>query len=77
MDEKYLEMADSDIEATISIALLQSKRFLDESHPDFDGETCVSCGEDIIPERIAMGRFRCVHCQEAVERGNKYLRIKK
>jgi RNA polymerase-binding transcription factor DksA len=28
---------------------------------------CVDCGDDIIPERLAMGRIRCTHCQGALE----------
>jgi hypothetical protein len=39
-----------------------------ETNPDFDGETCVACGTDMIPERLAMGRIRCVLCQTAKEK---------
>lgn len=38
-----------------------------ESHPDFDGETCVECGEDIPPERLRLHRVRCVDCQSFLE----------
>ena len=38
-----------------------------EAHPDFDGETCVSCGDNIPPARLAMGRVRCVICQSRIE----------
>jgi len=38
-----------------------------ETHPDFDGETCVDCGADIPPQRLALGKVRCVHCQSKKE----------
>lgn len=44
-----------------------------EKHPDFDGETCVSCGDDMPEERLKMGRVRCVYCQEALEKRNKLM----
>lgn len=42
-----------------------------ETHPDFDGENCLDCGEEIPELRLSMGRIRCVYCQEALERKNK------
>jgi RNA polymerase-binding transcription factor DksA len=39
-----------------------------EHHPDFDGESCVSCGSSIPALRLEMGRVRCVACQERLER---------
>lgn len=42
-----------------------------ESHPDFDGESCLDCGDTIIPERLALGRIRCVICQERLEKKGK------
>jgi RNA polymerase-binding transcription factor DksA len=38
-----------------------------ETHPDFDGESCVDCGELIPKERLALGKVRCVHCQGRLE----------
>ncbi|MEX3984154.1 TraR/DksA C4-type zinc finger protein [Paraburkholderia sp. EG287A] len=38
-----------------------------EKHPDFDGESCVECGELIPKERLALGKVRCVHCQGRLE----------
>lgn len=38
-----------------------------ETHPDFDGETCIDCGNDIPEERLAMGRIRCTECQRVRE----------
>ena len=38
-----------------------------ETHPDFDGETCILCGDDIPPARLAMGKIRCVPCQSRME----------
>lgn len=39
-----------------------------EKHPDFDGATCVSCGDEMPPVRLAYGRIRCVICQTKIER---------
>lgn len=48
-------------------------RLQPENHPDFDGLHCVEprCGEVIPKARLAMGRIRCVSCQEALERSVK------
>jgi RNA polymerase-binding transcription factor DksA len=30
---------------------------------------CVECEDDIPPARLALGKIRCIHCQEDRERG--------
>ena len=42
-----------------------------EKHPDFDGESCVNCGFEIPVLRLNMGKIRCVHCQEKLEKRKK------
>lgn len=42
-----------------------------EIHPDFDGESCVVCGCEIPVFRLNMGKVRCVHCQEKLEKTRK------
>jgi RNA polymerase-binding transcription factor DksA len=42
-----------------------------ETHPDFDGESCVDCGDEIPKLRLNMGKVRCVHCQGKLERKSK------
>lgn len=42
-----------------------------QQHPDFDGETCVECGEDLPKERLMMGRIYCVECQSLKEQRYK------
>jgi RNA polymerase-binding transcription factor DksA len=32
-------------------------------HPD-----CIDCGDEILPARLALGRVRCVSCQQDLER---------
>lgn len=55
-----------------AIALQKAKAAMaPETHPDFDGETCVDCGEDIPKLRLTMGKVRCVHCQSSLERKSK------
>lgn len=39
-----------------------------ETHPDFDGESCIDCGDTIPDERLAMKKIRCVRCQTIKER---------
>lgn len=41
-----------------------------ESDPRFDGKSCVEedCGVAIPAGRLALGRIRCVECQELIER---------
>lgn len=34
-----------------------------ETHPDFDGVHCVDCSLAVHPDRLALGRMRCVCCQ--------------
>lgn len=38
-----------------------------ETHPDFDGESCIECGDTIPEARLALKKIRCVHCQSAKE----------
>ncbi len=42
-----------------------------QHHPDFDGESCVACGNDMPPERLAAHRVRCTPCESALERHHK------
>ena len=39
-----------------------------ETHPDFDGFHCVECEAVIPPQRLRLGRVRCVDCQTVKER---------
>ena len=39
-----------------------------ESHPEFDGYHCIDCAEGIHPVRLAMGKVRCMECQDFLER---------
>jgi RNA polymerase-binding transcription factor DksA len=38
-----------------------------ETHPDFDGESCVDCGDPIPEGRLQLKKVRCVHCQGRLE----------
>lgn len=42
-----------------------------ETHPDFDGESCIDCGDTIPELRLAMQKIRCVTCQSHVEHRQK------
>ena len=58
------------IEAQFTDAALEAAR--EKAKPqfdrNFDGEHCVECGEAIPAVRLALGRVRCVACQEHLER---------
>jgi RNA polymerase-binding transcription factor DksA len=43
-------------------------RLKPETDPDFDGKTCVECGDDMPPIRLAYNRIRCCNCQTIKER---------
>lgn len=43
-----------------------------ETHPDFDGEHCVSCDEPIPAARLALARVRCVACQRIKEKSHAH-----
>lgn len=52
------------------IASLQKRsRLLNapETHPDFDGETCLDCGNDIPKARLELHKIRCIECQRFLE----------
>lgn len=41
---------------------------------DWNGKDCYDCDGDIAPARFALGKFRCVGCQEIFEKNNKMYR---
>lgn len=42
-----------------------------ETHPDFDGSSCIDCGLEIPQLRLQMGKIRCTHCQTVLESKKK------
>lgn len=58
------------IEAQFTDAALEAARqnAKPQFHTDFDGAHCVECGEAMPAVRLALGRVRCVACQEHLER---------
>ena len=68
MEERDIEMAEKLVEQEreSSLALVRSS-LEPEYHPDFDGESCVACGNPVGSERLDMGRIRCVECQTVRE----------
>lgn len=53
-----------------SILAAHALKMKPETHPDFDGESCVKCGREM-PERVLLGKIRCFDCQTARERYEK------
>jgi len=71
MDEWQYELAEKRIEEAKerTLADIQAAN-APQSHPDFDGINCVSCGTSIPSARLAMGKVRCTECQELYEKRN-------
>ena len=62
------DLADSPIELHRAESERQARgHSAPESHPGFDGSHCVDCGDDVPVARLALGRIRCVPCQEVLE----------
>lgn len=59
-------------ELTDSAIAEQRRKARPEQVQNADGSwpvtECVDCDAEIPPGRLALGRIRCVYCQEAVER---------
>lgn len=49
-------------------------RHTEKAPHDFDGHTCIDCGEEIQPERLATGAFRDIYCQVVHETKSKHMR---
>lgn len=73
MDEKFLEQAAA-IELMQRESGIAAARSKPETDPAFDGVHCIerSCGEEIPPARLALGKIRCVPCQTLRETGHAY-----
>ena len=61
------------LETAAREAALNKARDIANAKPpkDFDGETCIDCGEDIPQARLALGRWTCIYCQEILERNHR------
>jgi RNA polymerase-binding transcription factor DksA len=59
----------SHIEEAANVVAIEAVRALvaPESDPDFDGKTCIECGEAIPRKRLDLGKIRCVSCQGVKE----------
>lgn len=71
MQEKHSDPLDeaAALSASMTEAAIEQARRANapETHPDFDGESCVECGDTIPDGRLAMGKVRCVACQTKIE----------
>lgn len=47
-----------------------------ERDPSFDGRHCVECRCSIPPKRLALGKVRCVDCQEDLDRDRAYAHLR-
>lgn len=66
------DQASAQEEAFRDLALrAMSKRAARETHPDFDGEHCLGCGNEVEVQRLALGYISCVPCKTAQEKRNK------
>ncbi len=65
------QLADAAIYDVRKAAAPQQVQCIDGSWPNPD---CADCGDAIPEPRLRLGRIRCVDCQDAVERGRRWLR---
>ena len=73
MHADFLDQADETAQAFTDESVKKVQKALEpEKHPDFDGESCLDCGESIIAGRLALGKIRCVYCQAALEKRNRF-----
>ncbi len=57
------------IESALSLHRARAAQALaPQSHPQFDGENCLDCGDPIPLQRLAMRRIRCTACETRNER---------
>lgn len=67
--EHYLERAMHIEEAARQQALAAVRRAdAQQGQQRFDGQHCIDCDEPIPAARLALGRRRCVPCQQTMER---------
>lgn len=67
-----LDMASRHEEAFTALALKAAAKNLErETHPDFDGQHCMECGNEIEDGRLKLHKIRCIECQRAIEQLNK------
>ena len=72
--ERYsdpFDAASADEDLFRAQALEDLRNSMKESHPDFDGKSCIDCADDIPKERLAWGRIRCTACADVLERAGK------
>lgn len=67
------DQASDQEEAYRSAAIRAASGSLRESHPEFDGATCLDCSDEMPVERLKLGRIRCVRCQTLLEKRRKGL----
>ena len=73
MDESHLEMAERLENAAREHAVYQAAaKNAPEKHPDFDGQHCVECDNEIPEQRLQMKKVRCVYCQTTLEKHRAY-----
>lgn len=75
LNENIQELTDEADRANVIETIFQESALRDaqrraapETHPDFDGEHCVDCGENIPQARLKLLKVRCVDCQSVRER---------
>lgn len=68
MEERYIELAEKNVEDERAFGLLEVRSQLAaEYHEDFDGKHCLDCEIDIPEARLKDGKIRCTKCQSIRE----------
>lgn len=72
-NERLQESSEALIELQTEIALKRTRaaatrrQCMEPWASEWDGLTCLECEDDLPVQRIALGRVRCVKCQEYIE----------
>ena len=67
MPDPFDEASDIEIAERDEAIMRTRKLTAPETHPDFDYQHCIECGEEIPKPRLILGKIRCVDCQRQLE----------
>jgi RNA polymerase-binding transcription factor DksA len=61
----------TEVEESFRDAALRRLQRQEKVPPEFDGKSCTECDFEIPQGRLALGKFRCVECQDFREKSGK------
>lgn len=67
----------SNLEEQQRVSAINKIQLREPTPPEFDNVHCIECEDEIPKIRLDLGKFRCVYCQEDLERKEKLFRSKR